>query len=498
MYLLGIDIGSSSVKVCLLNSQTGEAVASAFSPKVEMEIIAEQQGWAEQHPEIWWKNLVAATQEVLTNSLVSNQDIKAIGISYQMHGLVCLDKDGQVLRPSIIWCDSRAVHYGNKAFENIGTEKCLEHLLNSPGNFTASKLKWVKENEPALFDRIHKILLPGDYIAYRLSGVMNTTATGLSEGILWDFKENSLADILLKEYQFPASIIPDLVPIFGEQSTLSAQAASELNLASGTPIAYRAGDQPNNALSLNVLNPGEVATTAGTSGVIYGVSDKAQFDPKSRVNTFVHVNHTIAQPRYGVLLCISGTGILNSWLKNNFFGLNNALSYSQLNDMAANAPIGSAGVTFLPFGNGAERVLQNQDIGAQLLHSRFNTHNSSHVLRAAQEGIVFALKYGLDIMQQVGVQAHTVRAGKANMFLSPIFSRTFATICNAQVELYNTDGAQGAARGAGIGAHVYNGFAEAFEGLKVVETINPDTQNINAYQDAYARWLVDLEKAMAL
>lgn len=498
MYLLGIDIGSSSIKVCLLNSQTGEAIVSAFSPKVEMEIIAEQPGWAEQHPEIWWKNLVIATQEVLSNSLVSKQDIKAIGISYQMHGLVSVDINGEVLRPSIIWCDSRAVTFGNHAFENIGKEKCLEHLLNSPGNFTASKLKWVKENEPALFDRIHKILLPGDYIAYRLSGIMNTTATGLSEGILWDFKENGIANILLKEYQFPAAIIPDLVPVFGKQSTVSVHAAAELNLAVGTPISYRAGDQPNNALSLNVLNPGEVATTAGTSGVIYGVSDKAEFDPKSRVNTFVHVNHTIEQPRYGVLLCINGTGILNSWLKNNLFGLNNALTYPQLNELAAEAPIGAAGVTFLPFGNGAERVLQNQDIGSQLLHNRFNTHNATHVLRAAQEGIVFALKYGLDIMKQVGVKPHTVRAGKANMFLSPIFSRTFASICNAQVELYNTDGAQGAARGAGVGAKVYTGFSEAFEGLKVVETIYPDKLNSNAYQDAYGRWLADLEKAMAL
>ena len=496
MYLLGIDIGSSSVKVCLLNAQTGTTVASAFSPKIEMEIVAAQAGWAEQHPSAWWENLKLATNEVLIQSKITKADIKAIGISYQMHGLVCVDKAGEVLRPSIIWCDSRAVALGNKAFDNIGKEKCLQHLLNSPGNFTASKLKWVKENEPAVFEKIDKILLPGDYIAYKLSGVLNTTSTGLSEGILWDFKENDIAHLLLNEYEFPASILPPLVPVFGEQSVLSATAAAALNLEVGTPISYRAGDQPNNALSLNVLKPGEVATTAGTSGVIYGVSDEAKYDPESRVNTFVHVNHTAQNPRYGVLLCINGTGILNSWLKNNFFGLNTLMSYPELNAMAEAVPVGSEGVTFLPFGNGAERVLSNKDLGAHLLNARFNTHKAGHILRAAQEGIVFALKYGLDIMKTVGVQANTIKAGKANMFLSPIFSKTFATICQAQVELYNTDGAQGAARGAGVGANIYKNFSEAFSGLKVVETITPDEKNKAQYEDAYGRWLKALDAAM--
>ncbi len=496
MYLLGIDIGSSSVKVCLLNAQSGDTVASAFSPKIEMEIVAMQAGWAEQHPTAWWQNLKLATQEVLAKSQISKSEIKAIGISYQMHGLVCVDKSGEVLRPSIIWCDSRAVALGNKALENIGKEKCLEHLLNSPGNFTASKLKWVKDNEPALFEKIHKILLPGDYIAYKLSGVLNTTSTGLSEGILWDFKENNTAQILLKEYGFPSSIIPDLVPVFGEQSSLSKSAAEELNLEVGTLISYRAGDQPNNALSLNVLKPGEIATTAGTSGVIYGVSDKAKYDPQSRVNTFVHVNHTTENPRYGVLLCINGTGILNSWLKNNFFGLNSLMSYPEMNALAESVPVGAEGVTFLPFGNGAERILENKEIGAQLLNVSFNTHKAGHVLRAAQEGIVFALKYGLDIMKTVGVQANTVRAGKANMFLSPVFSKTFATICNTQVELYNTDGAQGAARGAGVGANIYKDFSEAFSGLQVLETVHPDEKNKAHYAEAYERWLQALETAI--
>lgn len=494
MYLLGIDLGSSSVKVCLLEAQNGNQVYSAFSPKQEMEIIATQTGWAEQHPEVWWDNFKLAIEEVLKNSKIAKEDIKAIGISYQMHGLVCLDSSGKVLRPSIIWCDSRAVAIGKKAFEQIGQAKCLGTMLNSPGNFTASKLRWVKENEPHLFDSIHKIMLPGDYIAYRLSGAMNTTSTGLSEGILWDYTTNSVSEDVLDYYQIPKSVLPEIVPVFGIQSILTKSAAELLGLKEGTPITYRAGDQPNNALSLNVLNPGEVATTAGTSGVVYGVSNKAQYDESSRINTFVHVNHTPEKPSYGVLLCVNGTGILNSWLRNNFLGLNNTISYSEMNEVASTVSIGAEGLVFLPFGNGAERILENKDLGAQLTNLNFNTHKAAHVLRAAQEGIVFALKYGLEIMKTVGVDTNKIRAGKANMFLSPIFSKTFASICDAEIELFNTDGAQGAARGAGVGAKIYNNLEDAFGGLKVLEVIEPDKNNIDAYQNAYGNWLMKLEQ----
>ena len=467
MYLLGYDIGSSSVKASLVNAESGKCVSSAFFPKTEAEIIAVKPGWAEQNPENWWENLKLATQAVLADARVDAADIKAIGISYQMHGLVCVDKDQKVLRPAIIWCDSRAVPYGQKAFETLGEELCLSHLLNSPGNFTASKLAWIKENEPAVYEKIYKIMLPGDYIAMKLSGTICTTVSGLSEGMFWDFKNNRVADFLMKYYGFDSSLIADIRPTFSEQGRVNAAAAQELGLKEGTPVTYRAGDQPNNALSLNVFNPGEIASTAGTSGVVYGVNGEVNYDPNSRVNIFAHVNHSADQTRLGVLLCIYGTGILNSWVKRT---------------------VAPEGISILPFGNGAERMLENRETGCSIQGFIFNQHGKQHIIRAAQEGIVFSFKYGIDIMEQMGIPVQKIHAGKANMFLSPLFRETLAGVTGAVIELYDTDGSVGAAKGAGIGAGIYKDNNEAFATLEKLEIIEPGQADRQAYADAYARW----------
>ena len=490
MYLLGYDIGSSSVKASLVDAQTGKCVSSAFYPKSEAAIIAAKPGWAEQEPSSWWEYLKLATADVLSSSGADSSDIKAIGISYQMHGLVCVDKDGNVLRPSIIWCDSRAVPYGQKAFDTIGHEACLSHLLNSPGNFTASKLAWVKENEPELYSKIHKIMLPGDYIAMKLTGEICTTVSGLSEGMLWDFAENAPAKLLLDYYGIDRSLIADIKPTFSEQGRVTAAAAAELGLVEGTPVTYRAGDQPNNALSLNVFNPGEIASTAGTSGVVYGVLGEVNYDVRSRVNTFAHVNHTADQTRLGVLLCINGTGILNSWMKRNV--VPEGVSYAEMNEIAAKAPIGSAGVSILPFGNGAERMLENREVGSSIHGVNFNIHDRSHLLRAAQEGIVFSFQYGIEVMQQMGMNENKIHAGHANMFLSPIFRETLAGVSGAVIELYDTDGSVGAAKGAGIGAGIYKDNKEAFSTLEKLAVIEPSTVDAQAYADAYAAWKANI------
>ena len=494
MYLLGIDIGSSSVKASIVDGASGRCVASAFYPKQEMKITALQPGWAEQSPELWWENLKLCIHEVMKVTGIEPKTIDSIGISYQMHGLVVVDKHQKVLRPSIIWCDSRASAYGNKAFKDLGEKECLANLLNSPGNFTASKLKWVKETEPELYSHIDKIMLPGDYIAMKLSGEIKTTASGLSEGILWNFREDTVAKSVLNYYDFDPSFIPEIVPTFSVQSLVNEEAAAELGLAAGTKISYRAGDQPNNALSLNVLNPGEIATTAGTSGVVYGVSAEVKYDPMSRVNTFAHVNHSKEAPRLGVLLCINGTGILNSWL-NKYVG-NKQFSYQEMNQKAATVAIGSEGLSILPFGNGSERVLQNKNIGAQIAGLGFNTHTDAHLFRAAQEGIVFSFKYGMEIMEEIGIKANVIRAGKANMFLSPVFRDTLAGISGATIELYDTDGSVGAARGAGIGSGYYQSAKEAFASLQKLETVTPDSSRKNEYTESYQNWKVQLNKQL--
>jgi xylulokinase len=484
MYLLGLDIGTSSIKAAIMDADTGTSKANCYSPASEMEILAPKPGWAEQNPELWWKHTCIAVKDAIQQAGIEPDEIKAIGISYQMHGLVCVDKEMNVLRNSIIWCDSRAVEIGNKAFEELGADECLSHLLNSPGNFTASKLKWVKENEPEIFNKIFKVMLPGDFIAAKLTGEINTTESGLSEGIFWDFKESRTADLLLNYYGLEKSILADLIPTFGNQGSVNSEAAALTGLKAGTQVCYRAGDQPNNAFSLNVLNPGEIAATAGTSGVVYGISGQVKYDPQSRVNTFVHVNNSENEIRNGILLCVNGTGIMNSWIKK-IAGEN--ISYNEINELAAKVTPGSDGLLILPFGNGAERVLENREAGCSIHNLNFNIHGKAHLFRAAQEGIAFALFYGIKIMQDMGVEIKVIRAGKANMFLSPVFSQTLADISGAVIELYNTDGALGAARGAGVGAGMYKDFKTAFAGLKKIEIITPSAET-QTLKDAYHCW----------
>jgi xylulokinase len=493
MYLLGYDLGSSSVKASLLDAEKGNCIASAFSPKTEMAIIAQKSGWAEQDPSVWWENLVKATHELMKTANINPASIVGIGISYQMHGLVLLDKSKEILRPSIIWCDSRAVEIGNKAFREMGSEKCLSTLLNSPGNFTASKLKWVSENEPEIYSRIWKIMLPGDYIAFRMTSEVVTTSSGLSEGIFWDFSTNSLSETVMNYYGFNIDFIPEIVPTFSAQGKLTYSVANELGLSAGITVAYRAGDQPNNAFSLNVLNPGEIAATAGTSGVVYGVSKEIKYDPLSRVNTFAHVNHEKSNPRLGVLLCINGTGILNSWIRKNFF---ENTDYVSLDKLAEEIAVGSDGLSILPFGNGAERMLSNRETGCHIANLNFNIHGKAHFARAAQEGIIFSFKYGIDIMKTLGITPSIIRAGNANMFLSPVFRQMLANLTGATIELYNTDGSQGAARGAGIGTGLYKSASEAFKTLERLQTIKPAKDSSELLANAYRIWLVELQKQL--
>ena len=490
MYLLGYDLGSSSVKASLLDVESGKAVATAFYPEDEMPILAKKEGWAEQDPEAWWKNAQKVTQKLFTQIVINPEEIKGIGISYQMHGLVIVDKNLEVLRPSIIWCDSRATEIGNEAFYELGEENTLSHLLNSPGNFTASKLAWVKKNEPALFEKIYKFMLPGDFIAMKLTGQVNTTISGLSEGVFWDFQNGEVSQSLMDYYGFSNDLVPEIVPSFGFQGALSEKAAEALNLKKGTPITYRAGDQPNNAFSLNVLNPGEVAATAGTSGVVYSVSDQIEYDPLSRVNTFAHVNHG-EQTRLGVLLCVNGCGIQNAWMRRNF---GQSMSYVEMNELASQVAVGSENLTVLPFGNGAERLLQNKNLNAQIDGLSFNLHGQGHLIRASQEGIAFAIYYGMEVMQNMGINLSVIRASQANLFLSPIFRQTLAAVSGSKIELYNTDGSIGAARGAGLGTGIYASQKEAFESLEMVESTLPDALNQAAVKVAYEHWKEVLKK----
>lgn len=485
MLLLGIDLGTSSIKASVIDATTGAILSQAQYPEQETGIKALQSGWAEQSPDEWWQNVQGAIRKATVGNDFATTDIAAIGIAYQMHGLVTVDAAGNALRDAIIWCDSRAVPYGEAAFQKIGAERSLSRLLNSPGNFTAAKLAWVKDKEPQIFEKIAQVMLPGDYIALKLTGKATTSPSSLSEGIFWDFQDEAISEDVLQAFEFDKSLIPQVQPTFSEHGYLQKEVAEALGLKEGIPVSYKSGDQPNNALSLNVLQPGEVAATAGTSGVIYGVSDQLTYDPQSRINTFAHVNHSVDEKRLGALLCINGTGILNRWLRDTVAP---GAGYAQLNDEAAAIAPGSEGLYILPFGNGAERMLGNKLIGAHMHCLDLNLHSRAHIIRAGQEGIAFAFRYGLDIMRENGMNPAIIRAGKANMFLSSVFAEAFVNVTGVPVELYPCDGSVGAALGAGIGAGIYKSEAEAFRNMKPLSLIEPDKALQERYEELYQKW----------
>jgi xylulokinase len=492
MLLLGIDIGTSSVKVSVVDTYSQRCIATTQFPETEAEIISLKPGWAEQSPDKWWAYVQQAIVKANALKLYDPGKINAIGIAYQMHGLVCIDKNYEPLRNSIIWCDSRAVNIGNEAFDTIGHDKCLSHLLNSPGNFTAAKLAWVKANEPKVYEKIYRVMLPGDYIAMKFTGSITTSISALSEGVFWDFKKDVLSEDVFNHFDFDKSFIPKVKPVFGEHGKLLTSVAKELSLTPGIPITYKAGDQPNNALSLNVMQPGEVAATAGTSGVIYSVADKLVYDKLSRINSFAHVNYTTKEKRVGVLLCINGTGILNKWVKNI---AGNNTDYAAINNLAATVKPGSDGLIVLPFGNGAERMLQNKIVHSHIQNIDFNIHTPAHIYRAAQEGIAFAFRYGLDIIKENGIAPQVIKAGHANMFLSDVFTQSFVNATGVPVELYNCDGSVGAAIGAGIGSGLYSDAKQAFGKFVPVRSVKPKMRTV--YDEMYMKWKQALESHLS-
>ncbi len=485
--LLGIDLGTSAVKAALLDAETGVCVASSVIPDQEIPRSSPEPGWTEQSPDDWWDATCAA---ILSLPAELRSRVTGIGIAYQMHGLVLIDRNGEAVRPAIIWSDGRALSSGEKLLAEIGSA-AAKTLLNRPGNFTASKLRWVRDSEPENFNKVWKAMLPGDYIAYRLSGQATTTSTGLSEMIAWDYEQEGVSKKVWSAAGGTDEMLPSLVPIFGEQGHLASDQAKALGLPAGVSLCYRAGDQPNNALSLNVLEPGEVAATVGTSGVLYGVTEKIASDPRERVNTFLHVNHKKETARLGVLSCVNGAGSFYSWVRRALA----AGSFQELNVLAEKSEIGARGLLALPYGNGPERSLGNKGPGAQFVNIDVNRHSREDMARASQEGIVFAMRLGAEVFGELGQKPTRIRAGTGNMFKSPLFCQTFADNMAADLELYETDGAVGAARGAGIGAGLF-GFKEAFRGLEKIATYRPDPATGERYRQVYGHWKQQLDLAM--
>lgn len=493
MYLLGYEVGSTAIKVALIQAAENNVVDVIQHPEHDFSIISKHSGWAEQHPEMWWQDLCMATRRIISKNNINPADIKGVGIAYQMHGLVLIDKEQKALRPSIIWNDSRAITIGKKAFKDLGETECLENYLNSPGNFTASKLRWVRDNEPEVYERIYKIMLPGDFIAMKLTGEVQTTISGLSEAILWDFKKKEVAKKVLDYYEIDESLIPDVVPTFAIHGEVTAEAAELSGLKAGIPVTYRAGDQPNNALSLNVLNPGEIAATSAESGVVYGIVDRPKYDIRSRLNSFAHVNYEENFDRIGVLLCLNGAGNQYGWMKHQIAVTGR--HYEDMERMAATVPIGSDELCILPFGNGAERMLDEKSINSHILNLEFNRHGRGHLYRAALEGVAFSFVYGVNLLKEMGLEVDVLRVTNDNMFQSEVFSMTIATLLDCHIEVVDTTGAIGAARGAGVANGVYSSLEDALSRVTPATIYEPRLNQARCNQ-AYHHWLSYLDHAL--
>jgi xylulokinase len=484
MIAIGFDIGSSFVKAALVEVETGKPIARARVPEVEIPMEAQQLGWAEQHPNLWWQYLCEATQKLLTETDINAEQISSIGISYQMHGLVLVDRDLNPLRKSIIWCDSRATSYGEKAFEKLGKGYCKDHLLNSPGNFTASKLAWVIENEPELYQKAYKLMLPGDFLAAKLSGIPQTTITGLSEGIFWDFKNDQASQALFDHYQIDQSLVPEVVDNFTVQATVSNAGAQATGLKEGTPITYRAGDQPNNAYTLGARKAGDVVATGGTSGVVYALTDQLSGNELTKVNTFAHVNYQPQQKMFGKLLNLNGAGIQYRWLHQ----LMGEVGYEKLNEMAQQAPIGSNGLQVFPFGNGAERMLDNKVVNGHISNINFNIHDNNHMVRATLEGIAFAMIYGIEILKNDGVDIENLKVGNDNLFLSDVFSKTIADTLGISIQMLEATGAEGAAKASISNPHQ----TQNNDNINITKTIKPNPKLQVESIASFEKWKTQL------
>lgn len=478
MYTLGLDIGSSSVKACLYDARSFRIVGTSTSPSHEMPITAPEPGWAEQDPEVWWHHTIVACDDLRARHPAAWATVKAIGIGYQMHGLVTLDAGDKPVRPAIIWCDSRAVETGNSITGLIGRQRLLDSNLNTPGNFTVSKMVWMMQNEPDNWSKVAIGMLPGDYIAYRLSGDKTTSKSGLSEMILWNFLTNEIDTLILNNYPSIRAILPKIVPNIGVATSISMESAEMLGLQDDVVLSYRSGDQPNNAFGLGVTEPGSVGINAGTSGVVYAVTDKPVVDVAETFNPFLHVNNNESQKRIGLLLCLNGCGIMNAQIRR----LTKASSYEMMNEKADDVPLGSDGLQIFPFGNGAERMFGNRNLGASIHGWDLVRHNDAHFFSASLEGIAATLSYGIDHMRSLGVNINKIHAGRANLFLSPLFCELIAAIARVDVYLFESDGASAAAKGAAYGAGLINSTTQPADLLGKPDIYSAKTRDIAAVE----------------
>lgn len=496
-YLLGIDIGTTGAKTLLIN-ESGETVAQFTA---EWPLSTPHPNWAEQNPEDWWNGTVTSIKEVLRLARLKDVgEIKGIGLSGQMHSSVFLDKDNKVLRPAILWCDTRTAPQCKWITEKVGLENLRAWVYNPAlEGFTAPKIIWVRDNEPQVYEKVRRVLLPKDYIRFLLTGEQAMDVSDAAGTLMFDVRNRRWSDEFLEAVGIPKDFLPPVLESIDVCGRITRRVAELTGLREGTPVVGGGADNTCGATGTGIVKEGRVLASLGTSGVIFAHTDSVKVDPRMRVHTFCH---SVPDKWYLMGVVLSAGGAFR-WFRDVLGEMEKQQArsvgqdpYDLLTREAQQAPIGSEGLFFLPYLMGERTPHQSADARGAFIGLTAR-HEKSCIVRSVLEGITFGMRDSLEIMRQLGLKIEQIRltggGGK-----SPFWKQLQADIYGAEVVTVNTtEGpAFGAAIMAGVGAGVYADLVEAVEDVvKITERIQPNLEAAKRY-DEYYRIFVSLYPAL--
>lgn len=477
MHFLGMDVGTGGTRAVLVNDQ-GQVVASASSEHAPFR--SPYPGWAEQDPVDWWRAAQVAIREVLATSGLTASDIGAIGLTGQMHGAVMLDADGDVLRPSLIWCDQRTDAQCDWLHERIGRERLIELTCNPAlPNFTLTKLLWVRENEPEVFSRIAHVLCPKDYVRFRLTGTYAMDVQEASGTLLLDVTHRSWSSEVARIAGIRESWLPQLFESPKVCAHISPEGASATGLVAQTPVVAGAGDQGAGAVGMGILQPGSVSATIGTSGVVFAATAAPTKDPLGRLHTFCHA----VPARWHVMGVTQAAGLSLRWLRD---VIAPGTNYDVLTAEAAQLPAGSDGLIWAPYLLG-ERTPHLDSHATAAFYGITVSHTRGHLVRAVLEGVAYSLKDTFTLFDELGIPVQGVRLGGGGA-RGPLWRSIQASIYGyaSDVLVAEEGAAFGAALLAGVGAGAWPDTDTACAvAIRVAGQIAPDAAAAKIYADGY-------------
>jgi len=477
-YLLGLDIGTSGVKA-LLVSPKGKIISSKT---VSYSLTTPHSGWAEQSPSDWWEATVKVIRETISSNSINSSQIKGISLSGQMHSSVFLDEKMEVIRPAILWSDTRTSEQCQEIYTKVGGLNQLIHYVSNPAleGFTAPKILWLKENEPENYQKVKHILLAKDYIRYRLTNELFTEVSDAAGTLLFDVIKKRWSAGLLKKLEINPDLLPPVLNSFDLAGKITQSIAEKTGLKFGTPVVAGGADNACGAVGSGIIQEGRGMVSIGSSGVVLAQTNNPQADQEGRIHLF---NHTCPDSWYMMGVTLSA-GMSYEWLQKNLF--NNTLDYIKLDQLAEEISPGSEGLIFLPYLYG-ERTPHNDAHARGVYFGISGKHDQRHFARAVMEGVTFALKDSLELIKDKDVKIKEIRSigGGAK---SRVWQQILADILDEEINLLNVEEgpAFGAALIAGVGVGVYSSFAEAVNRvIKVRKTIVPRIQNTERYNQYY-------------